>query len=44
MKLVKTTKNFVILKDKNKIVVKPLNLDAWRVLDWNARTMPANRF
>ena len=42
MKLVKTTKNFVILKDRNKIVVKPLNLDAWRVLDWYNKNIPAN--
>lgn len=28
---------------KNKIVVKPLNLDAQRVLDWNSRNIPANR-
>lgn len=42
MKLIKITDNFVIFKDKNKIISKPLNLDAKRVLDWNNRNIPAN--
>lgn len=42
MQLIRTTKNFAILRDGKRIIVKPLNPLARKVLDWNNRNIPAN--
>lgn len=42
MKLVKITNNYAVFKDGKRVVAKPLNPIAAKVLNWHARHVAAN--
>lgn len=42
MQLIRTTNNFAIFRDGSRIITKPLNPEARKVLNWTNRNIGAN--